>query len=177
MYKYTDAEIKKIIDNTTIIVDTREQKNEHIIYYLDKKSIKWCNQKLDYGDYSIKINANEETPFKRDYYLTDFISIERKANLNELSNNLTHNREQFHSEFRRSKGYMYLLIENTVYEDIELHNYNTQFIPKAFRASLSALEHRYNIHVHYQQDTYYSGYWIYNTLITAVRELLKQGRI
>lgn len=32
-YYYTDAELKKILDDITILTDTREQKNAHITNY------------------------------------------------------------------------------------------------------------------------------------------------
>lgn len=172
MYKYTDKEIENIIKNAMIIVDTREQKNQHITNYFDKKGIKWCNMKLDHGDYSIKV---ESPAAYRDFYLTDIISIERKANLEELSGNLTHNRDRFTAEFQRAKGKMYLLIENANYEDIEHKRYNTQFNNKSFRASLDAFEQRYNLHVHYQKDISASGYFIHKTLTAALREELKKG--
>lgn len=172
MYKYTDKEIKSIVKNAMIIVDTREQKNKHITDYFDRKGIKWCNEKLDHGDYSIKV---ESPAACRDFYLTDIISIERKANLEELSGNLTHNRDRFNAEFLRAKGKVYLLIENANYEDIEYGNYNTKFNKDSFRASLNAFEQRYNLHVHYQKDTSASGYYIYKTLTAALEQELKKG--
>ena len=172
MYKYTDKEIKSIVKNAMIIVDTREQKNKHITDYFDRKGIKWCNEKLDHGDYSIKV---ESPAACRDFYLTDIISIERKANLEELSGNLTHNRDRFNAEFLRAKGKIYLLIENANYEDIEYGNYNTKFNKDSFRASLNAFEQRYDLHVHYQKDTSASGYYIYKTLIAALEQELKKG--
>ena len=39
LFKYTDTEIKNIMKTMTIIVDTREQRNEHIINYLKKKKV------------------------------------------------------------------------------------------------------------------------------------------
>lgn len=174
MYKYTEAEIKNIIDTAVIIVDTREKENKHITEYFDKKNINWAAEKLDYGDYSIRI---ESPAAYRDFYLTDYIAIERKANLNEISGNLTHNRDRFVAEFERAKGKIYLLIENADYEDIEKGLYNTKFNKKAFRASLEAFEQRYNINIHYQKDTAVTGYWIYRTLTGYLRELLKQGRV
>lgn len=172
MYKYTDKEIKEIVKNAMIIVDTREQKNQHIIDYFERKKIKWCNEKLEHGDYSIKV---ESPAACRDFYLTDIISIERKANLEELSGNLTHNRDRFNAEFLRAKGKMYLLIENANYEDIEYENYNTGFNKASFRASLNAFEQRYNLHVHYQKDISASGYYIHKTLTAALEQELKKG--
>lgn len=172
MYKYTDKEIKAIVDNAVIIVDTREKENNHITEFFDRKGIKWATEKLDYGDYSIRI---EEPTAHRNMYLTDIITVERKANLNELSGNLTHNRDRFEAEFERSKGKVYLLIENSNFDDIERGNYSTKFNKKAFRASLTKFEHKYNLYVQYLKDTEASGYWIYTTLTGCLIEKLKQG--
>lgn len=174
LYKYTDKEINEIVHEATIIVDSREKENKHITKYFEDKGIKWAVEKLDYGDYSIRVDLPTTN---RPLYLTDHISIERKANLNELSGNLTHNRDRFVAEFERAKGKIYLLIENAEYEDIEKELYTTKFNKKAFRASLEAFEQRYNINIHYQKDTNVTGYWIYRTLTSYLRELLKQGKI
>jgi ERCC4-type nuclease len=174
LYKYTEKEINEIVANATIIVDSREKENKHITKYFTDKNVNWAVEKLDYGDYSMRINLSEDN---RPFYLTDHISIERKASLNELSGNLTHNRDRFTAEFERAKGKMYLLIENANYEDIEKGLYTTKFNKQAFRASLDAFEQRYNINIHYQKDASVSGYWIYRTLTSYLKELLKQGKI
>lgn len=157
-----------------IVVDTREQKNQHITKWFDEKGIKWCNEKLDWGDYTIKTDCPH---IFRDLHLQDICVVERKANLEEISSNLTHNRDRFDAEFLRSKGTVYLLIENAVYEDIDLGNYSTKFNQKAFRASLRRFEHAYKLHIHYQKDTTYSGAFIYDKLTGALERLLKEGVI
>lgn len=172
MYKYNDAEIKEMLTAAVVIVDTREQKNEHILNYFNNKNINWCNEKLDYCDYSIKIKSNT---LDRYFYCTDLVSIERKRSLEELSSNLTHGRERFNNEFTRAKGKIYLLIENANYEDIELGNFKTQFNRKAFRKSLSSFEQRYDLHIHYQKNSIASGYFIYETLIAVITKELKKG--
>lgn len=174
LYKYSDKEINEIVAGATIIVDSREKENKHITKYFEGKGIKWAVEKLNYGDYSLRVDLPTTN---RTFYLTDHISIERKANLNELSGNLTHNRDRFIAEFERAKGKIYLLIENAEYEDIEKGLYTTKFNKQAFRASLEAFEQRYNLIIHYQKDTNVTGYWIYRTLTSYLRELLKQGKI
>ena len=54
-YRFTDKEVKKILDNLTILVDTRENANSHIIEFFNKKKIPYKIQKLDFGDYSCYI--------------------------------------------------------------------------------------------------------------------------
>ena len=53
--------MKILLSNLCIVVDTREQVNQHIISYFDKKKIKYTVRKLDQGDYSCYIESNEET--------------------------------------------------------------------------------------------------------------------
>ncbi len=36
-YRYSEKELKEILDTMEIMVDTREQKNQHVLEYLRKK--------------------------------------------------------------------------------------------------------------------------------------------
>ena len=40
-YYYTEKEIKAILDSIIIIIDTRENENQHIISYFEKKKINY----------------------------------------------------------------------------------------------------------------------------------------
>ena len=62
----------------TVIYDTREQKNEHIINALSQRGIMTEKRKLDFGDYTFMADG-------RDFSLS--CVIERKANVDELYNN------------------------------------------------------------------------------------------
>ena len=75
-----------------IIVDTREQKWDHIKAYFDKHGVEYVVQKLDEGDY-----FNTEQPL---------IVIDRKANLMEICGNLSSgngNIIRFTNECKRAK--------------------------------------------------------------------------
>lgn len=172
MYRYTDKEITEIIRKACIVVDTREQKCDHILKFFDSKKIPYCREKLDYGDYTIKIDAPSVS---RDFYFADILTIERKANLNELSGNLAHERERMIKEFSRVRGKLILLIEDATYDDIVNHKYDTQYEPKSFIATLKSFEDRFGFSTHYQKDKQYTGHYIYQTLIYALRNKLKQG--
>ena len=74
---FTDKEIKAIKNNITILVDTREQKNQHILDFFDKKNIKYRVHKLDYGDYSCMIPADTINGQVNDIYFDRDIVIER----------------------------------------------------------------------------------------------------
>ena len=45
-YRYTDKEMKKILDNMVVIVDSREQNNSHIIDFFNKKNIPYKTIKM-----------------------------------------------------------------------------------------------------------------------------------
>jgi hypothetical protein len=64
-------------NDLTIIVDTREQKNKHVIDFFDKKKIPYKVKKLDEGDYGIKINKNLEHGIYHDMYFP--VGVERKT--------------------------------------------------------------------------------------------------
>ena len=51
--------MEELISSMTILVDTREQKNNHITDYFDRKKINYKRKALNYGDYSFMIPANE----------------------------------------------------------------------------------------------------------------------
>ena len=173
-YKYTTNEQNEIMKSMTVLIDTREKKNEHITKYFNNKQISYSFRKLDFGDYSFKIPANEKLGIARDMYFNDKLAIERKANLDELSSNFTHNRTQFENELIRSNGArLILMIENQgSYNDILKHNYSTEYNPKSFIGTLHAFKHRYNM------DTVFlnigaAGNFIYYSCYYFLREMLK----
>ncbi|AGX43980.1 ERCC4 domain-containing protein [Clostridium saccharobutylicum] len=86
-YRFTDKEIDRIQKNLTILTDTREQSNSHIIRFLDSKKINHKSMKLDYGDYSIMLPANSFKGQQRDIYFTNDIVIERKFCIDEIAMN------------------------------------------------------------------------------------------
>lgn len=172
IYKYSDKEISEILKTAIVVIDTREQKCKHITDYFEEKKIPFTYEKLDFGDYTLKTNAFNSS---REYYLQDVCTIERKANLEELSGNLAHERKRMEQEFSRARGNVILLIENAKYEDIVNHNYKTQYLPKSFMATLKTFEARYGFSTHFQKDSKYTGQYIYQTLIYHLREQLLKG--
>ena len=165
-------EIDKILKDAVIIVDTREQQNRHILEYFDKKKIKYKVEKLNYADYSICLPVSEY--LDKEIYLNNVISIERKGSLEELSGNFTKDRARLEEEFQRSKGKIFLVIENSSFEDIVDHNYNTNFHEKSFVGTLKAFEARYNFNTSFIKDKTKVGEFIYKTLIYHAREYLMQ---
>ncbi|MES1054416.1 nuclease, partial [Bacillus thuringiensis] len=54
-YRYSESELKKILSTLEIIVDTREQKNQHVLDYLRKKKVPFKTRTMKTGDYSVMI--------------------------------------------------------------------------------------------------------------------------
>lgn len=85
----------------TFIFDTREQKNQHIKDYFDRRGINYIVKKLDEGDYQIDGKPN--------------ISVDRKQNLDEIYNCLVNDKSRFMREVRRCYDKhikLYVLIEH-----------------------------------------------------------------
>jgi len=168
----TDKQIKNILDNLIIIVDTREQENSNITNYFDAKNISWVSQKLDYGDYSFGIPALlgiDTMTFQQR------IVIERKNSLDELSGNIAQARERFEREMERAKtdgAKTILLVENGNYEKILEHKYRTDLNEKSYLASLFSFKARYGIEIEFISEKL-SGWYIYNTFKYYLREHLK----
>ncbi len=159
-YKYTDKEIKQIVDSLVVLVDTREQKNDHILKYFEQKKVQYKIQKLDYGDYSFMIPSNSELGILRDVYFSNQIIVERKGSLEELSGNLTKERDRLKKELALAPKNKIILIEGAGFEDIVNGNYDTKFNPKAFAGSLMSLWHEYNCPVVFLPDKKYTGLYI-----------------
>lgn len=165
-------EIDKILKNAVILVDTREQENLHILEYFKKKKIDYRIEKLDYADYSICLPKSEY--LDKEIYLNNIISIERKGSLEELSCNFTKDRARLEEEFQRSKGKIFLLIENGTFEDIVEHNYKTDFKPNSYVGTLKSFEARYGFSTDFVKNKEKSGEFIYKTLMYHAREYLKK---
>ena len=172
MFKYTDNEVKALLKSMIIIVDSRENKAEHITSWFDEKKIPYRVEKLETADYSFYLPQNIELGIPRDLYFTDKIVIERKNSIEELSGCLTATRMQFENEFIRSKGKLHLLIENASYEEIINHKYKTEYNPVSFLASLHSFSDRYNFSINFMKDNKYSAQFIYYTFYYHLRGYL-----
>ena len=159
-FKYTDKEIEELIQSMVILVDTRERKVDHILEYFDKKNITYKKKALDYGDYSFMIPANEKLSIPRDLYFINKVVVERKASLEEISNNLTKERDRFEKELCLAPKTKVLLLENANYSDIATGNYNTQYNKKSFWASIHSFWFKYNIPIFFMPDNKWSGLFI-----------------
>ncbi|MGL4571603.1 MAG: ERCC4 domain-containing protein [Clostridium chrysemydis] len=91
-YKFTDKEVKEILDKMVVLIDSRENANMHITDWLKKKKRPFKSQKLDFGDYSCYLPIGTFEGQKRDIYFTNDIVIERKFCIDEIAMNLKDNK-------------------------------------------------------------------------------------
>jgi ERCC4-type nuclease len=166
--RYSDLEIKNALKSLQIVVDTREQVNDHIITYLDAHKLPHVCRKLDVGDYSATLGEST---------LEDDVVIERKASIDELCGNVTNDRDRFAREFTRAKAKnlkVFLIIEGATWRDLYMHNYRSKLEPKSLIATLLSWQVRYNITVIFCEKEHTASI-IYNTLYYSVREALENG--
>ena len=131
MYKFNKKEIKSILDNLIICVDSREQSNQHIIDFFDKKKVPYVVEKLPFGDYSCKIKAGSFEGQERDIYFTNDFVVERKANIDEICSNLKENAARLKKELAHLNKYnieFYIFLEDENYElNLRNSNYRSQY--------------------------------------------------
>lgn len=158
-----------------VYVDSREKENKWITSAYDKQQIPYKVKKLDFADYAPYIPPNEELGITEEISLANHISVERKANLDEIAVNMTKDRERFKREFERHEGQMILLIEGGCYEDICKANYRSNIKPLSFIGTLHSWQHRYNVPFVFV-DKNYSAQYIYYTFYYWLKVYLEKHR-
>ncbi len=147
-YRYTNKEMKKILDNLTILIDTREQNNQHIIDFFDKKGINYKVMKLDFGDYSCMLPAGTVDKFTTDIYFTNDFVIERKNSIDELAGNLKEDAARLKKELAHLNMYQirYLVyVEDANFEEnLRTGNYRSAYDPYTLMRRIYCLESEYN---------------------------------
>ena len=172
-FKYTDKEIEEIIKSMVILVDTREKANEHILSVFDKNKISYKKRALERCDYSFYIPANDELNIPRDLYFDKEVAIERKASLEEISNNFTKERDRFEKEMALAPKTKVLLLENSSYEDICNGNYKSQYNKKSFLATFHTFWFRYDLPFFFMPDKTKSAIFIRKYFEYYLKEYLK----
>lgn len=175
LYRYTDAEIDKLLKSMIYIYDTREHdgKNQHILDVWDKMGIAYKKKKLDYGDYSFFVPANEELDIPRDLDFSRQIVVERKASLDEFAGNATKERERIKKEFTLAPPEKVLLIEGGSYSDMLNGRYRSDYAPKSYWATLHSFWHEYNIPFVFMPNPAESAYFIRGYFQYWLRNYLK----
>lgn len=174
-FHYTDKEINNILKTLTIVIDTRENVNGHILDYLNQKDIPVKIQKLDTGDYGCMIPKNEELGITRDIYLDS--RVERKAHMDEITGNLQKDTQTaFENELIRSKDIPFTLIveDPKGYEKMLKGQYRSKYNPLALLGRLNTFKAKYGFEIVYL-DNKYSGNWIYYHFYYQAKHYLKTG--
>lgn len=183
-YKFTDTEINKLLkENFMILYDTREQVNQHILDYFDKKKVPYKKQKIDEGDYTAIITKRPEMGIYRDIYFP--VGVERKNSVDELAGNLaektdTRDDVRLVRELQRAKAKgikIFLIIEDkNGMENILKGNYRSQYQPKAFIGRLTSIQDQY-LHDTIFTSSANTGFEIYRKLYYSLRNFLREGNV
>lgn len=171
LYRYSDKEIAELLKTITILVDTREQKNEHITQYFDSKGIAYKSHKQDTGDYSVMLPKNQELGIYRDTFFP--CAVERKNSVDELAQTIKE-RTRFENELIRGQKLKFLLMveDPNGYENLILGKYQSQFEAKALLGSLKSFEARYNFATVFIPKKA-AGNYLYHHFYYQVRNYLK----
>ena len=203
MYKFTDKELKEILDKMVTIVDSRENANLHIIEWLDKKKKPYKVQKLNYGDYSCYLPNGSFEGQQRDIYFTNDIVIERKFCIDELAMNLKDNKTNINEVTKEiiellGKEYLQKVLKTDYnrlkYEFANMNRHEIKFFIMIedkdydYNIRQGNFRAKYNSETLYKRlkalerefktlirpiDKVYMGSEIYNTLRYEVRDILK----
>jgi ERCC4-type nuclease len=177
MNSYQRQKLRKaILSNIEIIIDSREQKNSHIIDFLNDNKIPHIQRKLDFGDYSFKIKK---------YTLESYFAIERKNSLDELIQNSIEN-DTTDSEINRierellrakeSESYLEIIIENNSYDDIFENNYNSMMNINAVLGKINKYKFVYDCNIQFIERNI--GEYILNTCLGwAINNLAYSDKI
>lgn len=141
----TKSKLDSVLSSAIVLVDTRERETERLKSRLKSMGYQYERVKLDYGDYSVRINIDD-----RVIDLSNRFSIERKMGLDECCLCFTKERARFEREFQRAKeagARIYLLIEDASWEKIFLHDYRSKTSPMSLIGSLLSWQIRYNLHI------------------------------
>lgn len=107
----------------TVLVDSREKRNLHILKRLTELNIPFRTVTLKYGDYSFEWNGKS--------YQNEVV-VERKNSITEICGNLGKNKARFQNEFIRAgrdKCKVILMVEDGSWERIEKGEYRSKFSP------------------------------------------------
>jgi len=174
--QYNDKEISMILNSIVLLIDTREKVYSHIKIWLKSNKIDFEVQGLNFGDYSFYIPKNIKLDILDDIRFDSEIVMERKANAEEISGNLTNGRDRFKREFERGNGKIRLLIEDSSYANISEGKYSTKLNPKSFIGSLHSIQEEYDVPFFFTSKEH-SGEYIYNTFKYYLRNKLKINNI
>lgn len=171
-------EQKDVLESFRILIDTREQPTDRARQRYNTFGVPYERATLDYGDYTYNCTLPDGR-FLHDCNssVSGLCVVERKMNLDELSQCFTRERERFKREFQRAQEHdsrVYLLVENATWENLLNGKYRTRFHANAFTASAVAWMVRYNANLVFcKEET--SGRLIKEILYRDLKERLERG--
>lgn len=171
---------KEVLKSFQILVDSREQATERAEKRYKSFSAPYSRATLDYGDYTYNaVLPDGSSLFNICKTIKPFCVVERKMNLDELATCFTRGRERFKREFERAldqKCRIYLICENSSWENLLNSKYRSKFNSNAFLASSVAWMVRYNMNVVFcKEET--SGRLIKEILYRDLKERLERGEL
>ncbi len=184
----TAVEIEACLNSMTVLVDTREQPSARALKRYKRFGAPYCRRKLEYGDYAYNFTLPSGSwLYGEDSAVCAPVVIERKANLEELSGNLTEKRQPKHKEMKvrnrfeaellrakESGASVYLLIEDATLSDILCHRYDTRLNEVSFFHTLTAYMARYDLKLMFCRADE-SGSVIKEILFRELKERLARG--
>ena len=174
----THFEEVQVLNSMEILVDTREQCTAKAEQRYKSFGVPYSRNTLAYGDYTANFTLLDGSKlYDTSNTISPICVVERKMNLDELAQCFTSGRERFEREFEKAIAnncFIHLICEDGSWEKIEGHKYRSKFPPKAYIASLTAWQRRYNIHVHFCSSLE-SGKLIKEFLYRDMKERIEKG--
>lgn len=174
----TPIEELEMLESLTILVDTREQPTERAKKRYQGFGVPYKRAHLNYGDYTFNAKLpSGKWLYEEGQIVSAPIVIERKMNLDELAMCFTRERDRFEREFQRAKtnnARVFLLVENSTWENLINGKYRSQYNAKAYLASLCAWIVRYDLQLIFcKEET--SGKLIKEFLYRELKERIGRG--
>lgn len=171
-------EEQEMLNSLTIIVDTREQSTERARKRYQSFGVPYKRAALNYGDYAYTAQLpSGKWLYEDNKVISAPMVIERKMNLDELAQCFTRDRDRFEREFLRAKANnarVFLLVENSTWENLINGKYRSKFNAKAYLASLCAWIVRYDLQLIFcKEET--SGKIIKEFLYRDLKERIDRG--
>lgn len=166
--------VESCLPEMTVLVDSRERNNEHILRYFEKEKIPYEVKKLLFGDYSARL---------RDLPLEWTFAVERKGSLQELANNLSGDgwdrfgREIGATERPFSHVQMAVLLEDASMRDLFVRSWPYGGVTaETMRRFFFGVSVRYDVSLHFAEKAE-SGETVYYLLRETFRQKIRHGGI
>ena len=134
-YKYTKKEFDTLVKNIVVVYDTREQQNEHILTYFNKKGIKYKKRKLDEGvNVVLSVDIKGALKVKEEYDDAIFIFV--------LPSSLERLKERIKADNKIETPEALARKFNSAYKEITaISKYNYGVVANNIDEAVSKIEH------------------------------------